>query len=322
MDREALDRGGRPLVPGMLLEIAARQSERARQTGALVPFATTERWVVDRGVRFVVRRAESLARKAADSRGNSQDNSQDDEGRAAKPNPFVDYDRDLFVATVSPTHICLLNKFPVVARHLLIVTRTVEDQESLLTPRDFEALFACLADVDGLGFYNGGKLAGASQPHKHLQLVPLPIGRDGPPLPMEAVLAAAREGELVDAVPGVPFHHAFGWLDPDLGERRPPVPASAAAHGLYRRMLDALFPAAAEAGWKREQRQPGPYNLLVTRRWMLLVPRSGAQFASIPVNALGYAGSFFIWSEEQAKALLANGPMTVLAAVALPRMRP
>lgn len=304
------------MVPGTLLEIAARQSERARQTGALEPFATTERRVVDRGVQFVVRRAESLARKAADSR----DNSEDDESRAAKPNPFVDYDRDLFVATVSPTHICLLNKFPVMVRHLLIVTRTVEDQESLLNRRDFEALFACLADVDGLGFYNGGKLAGASQPHKHLQLVPLPLGRDGPPLPMEAALAAAREGQCVDAVPGVPFHHAFAWLDPNLEERH--QQAAAAAHGFYCQMLDALFPAAADAAWKREQRQPGPYNLLVTRRWMLLVPRSGARFASIPVNALGYAGSFFIWSDEQAKALLANGPMTVLAAVALPRTGP
>jgi sulfate adenylyltransferase (ADP) / ATP adenylyltransferase len=55
---------------------------------------------------------------------------------------------------------------------------------------------------------------------------------------------------------------------------------------------------------------------------MLLVPRSAEQFAAIPVNALGYAGSFFIWSDEQAEALLAHGPMTVLAAVALPRARP
>jgi sulfate adenylyltransferase (ADP) / ATP adenylyltransferase len=301
----------------MLLQNAARQSERARQAHALEPFATTERYVVDGGVRFVVRKAESLARKPPDSR--SPDNS------AVKSNPFIDYDRNLFVAVISATHICLLNKFPVMASHLLIVTRTVESQESLLNLRDFEALFACLSGVDGLGFYNGGRVAGASQPHKHLQLVPLPLAREGPALPMEAVIAAARQGRLVDAVPGMPFHHAFGWLDPNLMDRRPPVSvpaAAAAAHGLYRGMLDALFPAAADAGWKREQRQPGPYNLLVTRRWMLLVPRSGEQFASIPVNALGYAGSFFIWSDEQAEALLSHGPMTVLAAVALPRVQP
>jgi sulfate adenylyltransferase (ADP) / ATP adenylyltransferase len=306
-----VDRGGQFFVPGTLLQRAARQWERARQAGALEPFATTERTVVDGGVRFVVRRAENRARKpAGDNR--------DEAGRAAKSNPFIDYDPRLFVADVSATHVCLLNKFPVMASHLLIVTRTPESQESLLTPRDFEALSACLAETEGLGFYNGGKVAGASQPHKHLQLVPLPISREGPALPMETVLAAARQGCLVDAVPGAPFHHAFAWLDPTSEER----PLAAAVHDVYRGMLDALFPAAADGEEKREQHQPGPYNLLVTRRWMLMVPRSAEQFASIPVNALGYAGSFFIWSDAQADALLTHGPMTVLAAVALPRVQP
>jgi sulfate adenylyltransferase (ADP) / ATP adenylyltransferase len=306
-----VDRGGQLFVPGTLLERAARQWERARQAGALEPFATTERTVVDGGVRFVIRRAENLARKPA---GDNPEES----GRAVTRNPFIDYDRNLFVANISETHICLLNKFPVMANHLLIVTRMVESQESRLNLKDFEALFACLSGLDGLGFYNGGRLAGASQPHKHLQLVPLPIGREGPPLPMEAVIAAAYPRQGVDAVSGVPFHHALAWLDPRLEE--PPRAAATAAHDAYCGMLDALFAAAARS--ERGQQQPGAYNLLVTRRWMLLVPRSAEQFAAIPVNALGYAGSFFIWSDEQAEALLAHGPMTVLAAVALPRARP
>ena len=29
-----------------------------------------------------------------------------------------------------------------------------------------------LAEVEGLAFFNGGTVAGASQPHKHLQVVP------------------------------------------------------------------------------------------------------------------------------------------------------
>ena len=57
-------------------------------------------------------------------------------------------------------------------------------------------------------------------------------------------------------------------------------------------------------------RQSAPYNLLATRRWMLLVPRSRDCFDSVPVNALGFAGSLFVRDEAQmqaAKARRADG---------------
>ncbi len=310
MDRSEPGRGGKFFPPGTLLEIADRQSERARQVHALEPFATTERHLVDSGVRFVVRRAESLARKTTGTR---------DAGRTAEQtNPFIDYDPNLFVADISVTHICLLNKFPVMANHLLIVTRVLECQEDALTARDFEALCTCLADLDGLGFYNGGKLAGASQPHKHLQLVPLPLAREGPPLPMESAIAAAHPAGGMDAVPGLPFRHALAWLEPRLFDR--PAMAAAKIHCAYGELLAAVF--ASDGAPLPARRQPGAYNLLVTRRWMLLVPRSAEKFASIPINALGYAGSFFIWSDDQWDALRTHGPITILAAVARPRLHP
>jgi ATP adenylyltransferase len=317
-----------------LLEAAIRQSERACQSRALEACRTTEWTLAEGGVNFVVSRADDFP-------GKPQDNKAENDRSQANPfqtngivcpspepdsNPFINYDQNLFVADVSETHVCLLNKFPVMANHLLIVTRRLESQESLLTLNDFEALFAglCgLADLSGpgvLGFYNGGRLAGASQPHKHLQLVRLPIGREGPALPIEPLIEAAHPDRLVDGVPGMPFRHAFAWLELDLAEQ--PLAAAGLAYKVYRGMLDALFPAPEDAAWKREGCQPAPYNLLVTRRWMLLVPRVADEFASIPVNALGYAGSFFIWSDEQWEALKTHGPMTVLAAVALPRLQP
>ena len=90
--------------------------------------------------------------------------------------------------TVSGTHVAILNKFNVVDRHLLIVTREFEEQRSLLTPRDFEAWWRCLGEYESIGFYNGGAEAGASQPHKHLQLVPLPLAPLGPAVPIEPLL--------------------------------------------------------------------------------------------------------------------------------------
>ncbi len=60
-----------------------------------------------------------------------------------------------------------------------------------------------------------------------------------------------------------------------------------------------------------------PYNLLVTREWMLLVPRSRECWARISVNALGFAGSLFVRERRQMHAIKAHGPMNVLRSVAV-----
>ena len=63
--------------------------------------------------------------------------------------------------------------------------------------------------------------------------------------------------------------------------------------------------------------QSAPYNLLITRRWMLLVPRSAECFHAISVNALGFAGSLFVRGEQQREVLRRYGPMTVLQEVTI-----
>jgi sulfate adenylyltransferase (ADP) / ATP adenylyltransferase len=285
---------------GTLAQTVDRVTEAALRAGALVPIATEQRWIERDGVRFLVRVVSSLARK-----------------RRAKTvktvNPFLPYDPALFVAEVSRTHICLLNKFNVIDRHLLIVTRDFQDQETLLTVADFEALSACMAKIDGLGFYNGGTVAGASQPHKHLQLVPLPLAYDGPSVPLEPLLAAAETDGTAGRVPGLPFRHAFARLDASLF--RGPTAAAEAIHERYRALLAATGIEAVAVGG--ETHQSAPYNLLLTREWMLLVPRSHECFETISVNALGFAGSLFVRDAEQLKTIDNRGPMTVLRRVAI-----
>jgi ATP adenylyltransferase len=65
---------------------------------------------------------------------------------------------------------------------------------------------------------------------------------------------------------------------------------------------------------------PGPYNLLVTREWMLVVPRSAEHVGSISVNALAFAGSFFVRDPGELDLLKELGPMTILERVAVPAM--
>jgi ATP adenylyltransferase len=55
-----------------------------------------------------------------------------------------------------------------------------------------------------------------------------------------------------------------------------------------------------------------PYNLLVTDRWMLVVPRSRERFEGISINALGFAGALLVRDPAQLAAVERAGPMSVL----------
>ncbi len=291
------------IQPGTLWDTLVERTRAAQECRALRPIETTQRFIEDGGVRFVLRQVSSLAHKARDKAA-----------RSAEPaNPFLPYEEPLFVADISETHVALLNKFNVIAHHLLIVTRRFEDQERLLSVADFDALWICMAEFDALGFYNGGTPAGASQPHKHLQMVPLPMAPPAPGLPMEALLRNTQEPGIT-TVPGLPFAHAFCRLP--RGIERNPTAAAAFSEIRYLELLTTagIPPTPAPEG----PRQSAPYNLLLTRDWMLLVPRSREHFERVSVNALAYAGSLFVRDDAQMGRVVRAGPMRVLAAVGMP----
>jgi ATP adenylyltransferase len=285
------------LEPGTLWSKTLAASERALGSGALQPITTESDFLRDAGIEFLVRSVSSLTRKAEDI------------GRSS--NPFLPYDPEMFVADISDTHLCLLNKFNVIHHHLLIITRRFEDQEELLTLRDMEAIQACLGEFGGLAFYNGGEVAGASQRHKHLQMIPLPLAERGPVVPIEPLLARARFRNALGTAPGLPFVHCIA-RSPGSPAPSPGVEAEQALE-LYRRMLEAVGLDSGGA-----ERQSGPYNLLLTREWMLLVPRSREHFESISINALGFAGALLVRDEAQMKSLRDHGPMAALRHTGIP----
>ncbi|MCB9685514.1 MAG: hypothetical protein H6738_21065 [Alphaproteobacteria bacterium] len=242
---------------------------RARADGSLVPLTSTATRVEQDGVCFSVRRIERFEHKPLGTK-------EADPFRA----PWTDA---LFVRAWPPDHALLLNKFPVLDDHLLIVTRAWADQEEPPDDGDLEALRTAMAAMAGLGFYNGGRLAGASQPHRHLQLV----GREGiGELPLEPLirdaLAAGR-----DTVQRFRFRHR---LLPELPD----------AAGL-REVLAGLG-----------RTDPGPHSLLAARGWALVVPRTAAKVGGIPVNSLGYAGLLATKDERGDAWLGEHGPWAVL----------
>jgi sulfate adenylyltransferase (ADP) / ATP adenylyltransferase len=298
------------LKPGTLWPRVIEKTEQALACGALLSLPTEHTFVEQGGVHFLVRTLANLnlkraAKKAAKASGK-------------KINPFLPYEEELFVTDISKTHVCLLNKYNVANYHLLIITRDFEEQENLLTLQDFEALWACMAEFEGLAFYNAGKKAGASQRHKHLQLVPLPLAPTSTPessqIPIASLFSKAIFQGPVGKIPGLPFSHAFAQLDSTLAEF--PSKAALTTFEQYQTLLHTVG-LGAQTG---ETKQSGAYNLLLTRQWMLLVPRSQEDFESISVNSLGFAGALLVRNEPEMELLKNYGPMNVLKSVALPRV--
>lgn len=293
------------LQSGTLWPAVTRATRQALASGALQPIDTEQERIEDAGIGFLVRRLSGLERKA-EARIQRQ--------RGKSVDPFLPYDPMLFVADLSQTHTALLNKFPVLDRHLLIVTRALEHQETLLDRADFAALAFCMTEFEALGFYNGGRKAGASQDHKHLQMVPLPLASGQTELPIEPLLRHAQLSSGLGSVPGLPFRHAYADLANGMWAR--PELAAELLAGVYGDLCRAA--GIAERKVHGERRQSGPYNLLLTREWMLLVPRSREHYASISVNALGFAGSLFVNDEVLLQRLREVGPMGVLQKVSFP----
>lgn len=81
-------------------------------------------------------------------------------------------------------HALVLNKFAIVPEHFLVITNSFEKQTDLLQEGDLAATYACIEAYREEGrelfaFFNSGPHSGASQPHRHLQLLPVERMRDG-----------------------------------------------------------------------------------------------------------------------------------------------
>lgn len=276
------------------------RASAALASGALQPIETGQIELVDGGLRFVVRWVSTLARKEGAAPAIP--------GGPRDPdfNPFLAPEPALTIAPLGDAHTAILNKFPVCPRHLVIARREFEEQLAPLDLADFTALALVLTEAGGLGFYNGGTDAGASQRHKHVQWLPQAPDNASlrtllPGLPSDAAeLAVARH-------PRYAMAHCFVRVDCDIGT---PVERAArsllnAAEIAYQRLglrVDAtgLLPAA---------------NLLVSDGWMLVVPRSRERFDDISINALSYGGAIFVRRIEQIDTVRRAGPLRMLADV-------
>lgn len=217
-----------------------------------------------------------------------------------EPDPFLPpYDEHLYVADLGPRHVLILNKYPVLGEHLLIVTRDALPQAACPDPEDFAATARLLAGAPALAFYNGGPESGASQPHRHFQAVGLPLGPAPAPIPTQAWIEAAAAGAHA-----LPFAGAAALLPPDLWHSET---GGETLHAVAAELLGRCG---------RDPAAPGSFNLLFTRAWMLAVPRRARRFRDVSMNSLGYAGAMIVKSRAGQHALKTLGPAAILRGAA------
>jgi ATP adenylyltransferase len=215
-----------------------------------------------------------------------------------KPNPFLPWDQPLEVDRFGGSHVLLLNKYPVQANHLLVITQQWQPQGGWIATEDWAAVARVGADFGGLWFFNSGATAGASQPHRHLQVLPRQAGESSCPL------APLLRSQLAGAAPPWPWAYRLSPRWDAAGGRDLPE--------LYRRHALALGLGSPAA----EAMPRHPYNLLVDDDWFLGVRRVREHGAGFSVNGLGFAGYLLSTERSDRDWLERQGGWALLAAVA------
>lgn len=272
---------------------ALAKARSAQALGALVPLATE--LVEEPGLEpFQLRRLLSRTPKHLRAGG-------------PKPNPFLPWENALEVDRPGPGHVLLLNKFPVQPAHVLLITDHWAPQRGWLDADDWSSVATVARDTGGLWFFNSCAAAGASQPHRHLQLLPRAHGEASCPL-ARAFLTALADGDDCSTT------RLFPWAF-QLSRRR-----DRRSHDdlpeLYRSHLRALA-----LGDPSQDVQPlHPYNLLFDDQWFLTVRRCREHAAGFSINALGFAGYLLQTEHSRLDWLHRHGPWALLQAVAAPAL--
>ncbi|KAJ2130400.1 bifunctional AP-4-A phosphorylase/ADP sulfurylase [Coemansia sp. RSA 1807] len=251
----------------------------------------------EQGVVFEVRYVPALAKKP---------NSKPREKQHAKDfvNPFLPYDERLHVKQIGNTHHLLLNKYCVVPHHLLITTAEFRQQGEPLSEADFTAVLETIDNLSSrnIVFYNSGEESGASQPHKHLQVLPMPEYLDMPPS-ISLWLQSIPPVGAVHTSKQLPFAH-FGVLFGDS----PLLPSNVAA--AYQAALSEL---TTKFGSECS------YNMIMTRSAIMLFPRRQSSWNDIAINSLGFAGLVLAKTKDEQELLNRFGILHILSCVGYPR---
>ena len=246
------------------------------------------------GAQYLVTHAPSLLKKP--ERGDEE---------TKKRNPFEEPEPELTVAADlygEGEYKLLLNKFPVVPEHLLLVTKKFKPQTSALEPKDLLTAYRLLQDLDdedemirNVVFYNCGPSSGSSQDHKHLQMFKLPQKFT----PFQDKICSGKDHFIPDmrTEPLQDQKLSFAHFVVPLPEEEEVNEDLLAM--TFVSLLQRTLTFFQDWSNERPNMQTG-YNVLMTKQWMCLVPRSASKSKDLDIglNATGYAGLVLVKHED------------------------
>ena len=270
----------------------------------------------------------------------------------SKVDPFANPGPQLLVSRIptdDPSHILVINKFPVIPNHFIIATKANFPQTDILDETDLGATYACINawedassdDEDGrlFAFFNSGDHSGASQVHRHLQFLPsqdMLLGSEvnhGWKLLIRSMKSKAHPKLPLLCNPALPFAHFATKLEPGI--------SSASLYSKYimlmRAALSASRSATGEVGDDLDDRieiekngqTTFSYNLAFTTDIMAICPRK-SESALIPglsddhevsINGTILGGTLMVKNEMEWNTLRQNPQMldSMLVEIGYPR---
>ncbi|KAI9490847.1 ATP adenylyltransferase-domain-containing protein [Zychaea mexicana] len=277
--------------------------DAALNSKELLFFETTKVLKEVDGLKFEITYAPSLAKKP------SSDPTME-EKKKIKVNPFLPPNPALFVQDLDE-HSVVLNKFCIVPHHIIVVTKEFKSQSQPLFPSDLLAAWQCMMTAFGttpaLAFYNCGPFSGASQPHKHMQILPLQGQQPQPPIKALFNQIQDRKAGQIYVMDKLPFVHVITPLDRNFID-------SSTDNEELGDYLAQMFFGLLDAMFQQLRKHATPdreisYNFIMTDQFMMLVPRSRElatlvqENLQVSINSLGFAGMLLVKTPEELAAL-------------------
>ena len=189
-----------------------------------------------------------------------------------------------------------MNKYPVQKGHILLITNEWKPQNGWLDIKDWRAIQQVNKDTSGLWFFNSSPIAGASQPHRHFQL--LRRSKDEISCPREKwFLEMNSYQDLNSKLKKSIIVSKFNFLE-----------NSSSLFEFYLELCKKLGLGDPNS----DQKPLHPYNILITNKWIAIIKRKNDHIHGFSINGLGFAGYLLVTEKSNINYLKKFGPEKLL----------
>lgn len=203
------------------------------------------------------------------------------------------------ITDVGSTHVLAFNRYSSYRPHLILLTKDgYQRQFQDLNSGDIQAIWTVISNIQSeqnwIGIFNCGENGGCSRLHKHLQVFPIPK--------QEGKSWVLFPDEKDDSKINVPFKYFLHRFDETK---------TTTHQSIFEMYVDLL--RQARDVLKIGPEKPCPHNIVLNKRWMIVIPRRKAEVEGLGVNAASMMGVITLKNDEEYQKWLEIGVQNVLA---------